>query len=174
MPGDSGTPDEDAGTPSCPDLMPTGDAELVISKIDIATRRVEVFNPGSAPFTLGEHQWCDQPRYDDMAGTGPTTIPAGGYAIFTLPAGWLGASGELAIYSSGPFGTADNVIDFVCWGTPRAEGGSRRDEATAGGNWSGDCAPAPTMGAIVRRPSTSGADAASYDTTVAFEPTSCD
>ena len=188
-PDEDGGPDEDSGTPedgggvdsggggSCPDLMPTGDETLIISQIDIATRRVELFNPGAADVVIGEEQWCDQPRYNDVAGTGPTVIPAGGYAVHTLPSGYLtNASGELAIYESdeGRFSNGALIIDFVCWGTGRADGSGRRDEATGAAKWAGDCLPMPTMGAIIRRAGTSGTGASSYDTTSAFEPTTCD
>lgn len=186
-PDEDGGPDEDSGTPedggtvdsggggSCPDLMPTGDETLIISQIDIATRRVEIFNPGASELVIGNELWCDQPSYDDVAGTGPTTIPPGGYAVHTLPTGYLdGDAGELAIYARRPFTTGANIIDFVCWGTARAETGGRRDEAVGAGKWAGDCLPMPTMGAIVRRAGTSGTGASSYDTTSAFEPTTCD
>jgi hypothetical protein len=181
-PDEDAGPEEDAGGVdgggggSCPDLMPTEPAAVIISQINLATREVELFNPRSEPVTFGTHQWCQRPRYEEMTTTGPITIAPGAYAVHSLPAGWLGtgsaASGELAIYADGSFGSSGSIIDFVCWGT--APGTSRKSTAEAAGIWSGDCAPAPTMGAIVRRPSTAGDGASSYDTTAAFEATTCD
>lgn len=180
-PDDGGTTGEDGGTTDaggeeCPDLAPTEPAAVVISQIDLATRRVELFNPRSEPLTFTTHQWCQRPRYGQVSTTGAVTIAPGAYAVHTLPDGWLGAgtatSGELAIYADSSYDSSGSIIDYVCWGTP--PGASRRSTAEAAGIWSGDCAPAPTMGAIVRRPSTAGDGAASYDTTAAFEVTTCD
>ncbi len=165
----------DSATPACPDLRPSGAPELVISKIDLATGQVELFNPGASDLVLGDHAWCVRPAYPDVASTGPTTVPAGGYAVYTLPAEITldPAGGELALYSSGPFGIPDNMLDYVCWGTGKGSP-NRATEARDGAHWTGSCAPAPTAGAIVRLPETGGVSADSYDTTATFSPTACD
>ena len=184
---DAGGGEEDAGGGGgCPDLMPTGDVpELIISQINFATREVEIFNPGDTDVSLGdasssnEHQWCERPFYDAVVETGADVVPAGGYAVFTLPTRYLSDStnGELALYAAGPpYGIVDGVVppilDFVCWGSGASS--TRQDVAETAGIWSGDCVASPTSDAIVRNPSTDGTSADSYDSTASYEATVCD
>ncbi len=175
---DSGATDSgatDSAVAMCPDLQPISPPELIISKIDLAARQVELFNPGDTDVVIGDHAWCVRPAYPEVASTGPTMVPAGQYAIYTLPPAVTldSAGGELALYRSGPFGNPANMMDYVCWGTGKS-GPNRASEADRGGWWMGDCASAPTDGAIVRLPDTDGTSAASYDTTATFTPTTCE
>jgi len=183
---DATTAEDAGGGGGCPDLMPTGDVpELIISQINFATREVEIFNPGDTDVSLGdasssnEHQWCERPFYDAVVETGADVVPAGGYAVFTLPTRYLSDStnGELALYAAGPpYGIVDGVVppilDFVCWGSGASS--TRQDVAETAGIWSGDCVASPTSDAIVRNPSTDGTSADSYDSTASYEATVCD
>jgi len=186
-------PDDDAGAGedagdvdgggggSCPDLMPTGDEPLIISQIDFATSTVEVFNPNDEEYVVEAGAYfCDFPTYDpNMNGLGLTRVAARSRATIELPdSGWLQnlTDGELAFYfrpggMRPSFGNGDFMVDYVCWGP---NGGGRRALASmpSVGRWSGDCAPSPTNGAIVRLPATSGTSASSYDSTARF--TDCD
>ncbi|MCA9616329.1 MAG: hypothetical protein H6721_05480 [Sandaracinus sp.] len=188
---DSGTPDDDGGGVeedgggvemdaggggSCPDLAPTESAAVIISQINLATREVELFNPRSEAITFEMEQFCQRPLYGRVTATGAATLGPGEYGVYTMPSGWLGTgttgSGELAIYADSSFSSTGSIIDFVCWGT--VPGNTRKSFAEGAGIWEGDCAPAPTAGAIVRRVSTAGDGASSYDTTAAYAATSCD
>ncbi|MCB9604470.1 MAG: hypothetical protein H6720_29470 [Sandaracinus sp.] len=190
---DSGTPDEDGGGVeedgggvemdaggggSCPDLMPTGSETVIISKVDFATGVVELFNPGSSAADITGFQFCHRqgsPAYETATDLGPASIPAGGYATYTMPESWFpsATNGDLAVYRSSPFTNGNNIIDFVCWG----DGGSpnnRLSEARSAMKWTGECATGPTMGAITRLASTAGTGASSYDVTSAYAATTCD
>lgn len=185
-PMDAGGSEDDAGTTpmdaggggSCPDLMPTGDEEVIIAKVDFATGTVELFNPGATAADVTGYQFCHRqgtPAYSAATALGPAMVPAGAYATYTMPESWFpsATNGDLAVYRSGPpFTNGNDIIDFVCWGN----GGSpnRLGVARDAMKWMGVCTASPTMGAITRVASTGGTNAASYDTTSAFAATTCD
>lgn len=190
-PDEDGGPDEDSGTPEdgggvdsggggeCPDLMPTGDEEVIIAKVDFASGTVELFNPGSSAVNVSTFQFCHRqatPAYRPAGMLGPATVEAGSYATYTMPESWFGSNtnGDFSIYRNGSFGSGENIVDYLCWGVPSMAGANRFTEADSADKWNGSCLTGPTMGAITRLASTSGTAAASYDTTSGFEATTCD
>ncbi len=164
---------DDAGA-TCPDLMPVGARELVISQIDIDGSQVELYNPGDEDVLLGEHVFCSRPSYQDVAGLGPSTIPARGYALYTLPPSFqlvAGGAGELALYSERSYRSGDAMLDFVCFDGDRAT--SRKSVAEGAGLWSGECGAAGS-GAIMRTVSTAGTSSGDYEVAGEFLATSCE
>ena len=178
---DSGTPGIDSGVPgtdsgSGPAGMHCEGDDVLIAEVVPGTS-VTVFNPTAAEITvsadLSMYQFCSQPAYTPLDST--ATIPAGGSHTFELPAFFddTDADGELAIYSNGGFTNPDSIVDFVCWGPARTEALGRKDEAEAGGHWSGDCVGAITGGSLRRIPDTDGTSASSYDPTGAALALGC-
>lgn len=162
---------------SCTDLAPTGAEKLIISEV-VPGMGIEVFNPGTTAVSLSSVWFCSQYVYEAAVSPGgKTEVPAGGYAVISWPSSYsltTAADGEMLLYvdpSAGAFPTAENVVDYVCWGP---FSGGRKDDPIGGGTlFPGACAAAPAAGAITRLPSTSGTDAASYDVTSAASLADC-
>ncbi len=151
--------EEDAGGSSCATPGYANPGELVITQVDISSGDIELYNPSTTDVTIGDHQWCGMGRqYGGVASTGPTTVPAMGWATYNP--GWTFAAdgGEIALYANGSFGEGANIVDYVCWGTIPSP--NRFSEAGAGA-WSGDCAAAAT-GDVIRLDATNGLDATGY------------
>ena len=191
--------------PNAPDAMPVADAgpppdactgqtplevqddgtgrasPVIITEISIAGNYVELFNPGLIDVDLGalvSERWCDQPSYPFL-NRDPIVVRAGEFRTidFDFRTGATAEDGgELAIYANGGFGTGTNVLDFVCWGTPRSAEASRRDEANAGQKWDVlvECSPAiPSGGALRRIDNKDGANPADYEPIATPDPTNC-
>lgn len=160
---------EDTNTPACEDLAPTQGADnVIISQIDLGTGEIEFFNPTSAAIDVSAIQLCAQPGYN---APGAVTVEPGAYATTTLGgvAGQVSnAMGEMALYTSGPFGDRANMFDFVCWGGARTPSrkGLAEMELNGVALWAGDCMPA-SDGVIIRTAGTAGASAADYTTAAA-------
>jgi hypothetical protein len=146
--------DIDAGPATA--LHCTG-STVFIAEIDPGTS-ITLFNPTGADINVAGYLLCSRPSYPPISGT----VPARG----TLSIPWPGsfsdtdAGGEVALYTSGSFGSASAQIDFVCWGTGHTP--SRKSVAEADGDWSGACAGAITGAKLSRLPNTDGSGAASY------------
>ena len=176
--GDTGTmTGTDSGMMTGTDTGPATGAHCDATDILIAEivpgSSVTVFNPTEADISvsadLGTYFFCSQPAYPQLSTLdGSATVPAGGTHTFTWEMmGWADTDegGEVAIYTNAMFGNPASIVDFVCWGTGHAAALSRKDEAEAGGHWSGDCAGAITGDSLARVPGTDGTTAASYDPT---------
>jgi hypothetical protein len=176
-------PRVDAGPITCtePSLDPVADAtgtpDLIISEIDPGSF-IEVFNTTSAPIALGApstFQFCSPFTYQPLATLAPGVVVApGGYAQLPWPSAFddTDAGGEIILFASSDFGTNENIMDFVCWGTnPHS---SRMGQATAISKWSNACLGAITAGRSLQRvAATDGASAASYVTDATPTPETC-
>jgi hypothetical protein len=176
---DAGPP-IDGGPVTC-DLAPTADGtgrqDLVLAEIAPGAH-VELYNGTDAPIDLGASDYwlCSPFDYQPlmMVGAG-VTVPAHGRA--TIPWAALGgftdtaAGGEVILYSSNAFDSPGAIEDFVCWGeNPH---GTRKATAEMAGKWTGACAGALSMGAILRHGGTAGTSASDYDVGAAPSPTTC-
>jgi len=196
-PGDSGTGDDDSGVDTDSGVDPgdsgvdPGDSgvadsgmgggaahceatDLILEEIDPGTS-ITIFNPtGSAIDTSSGYVLCQRPSYPALASLeAGVTIAAGDRHTFPWPSafGDTDAGGEVALYSSGAFGSAAAQIDFVCWGSGHSP--SRKSVAEMDGDWSGDCAGAITGDSLRRIADTAGAGAADYDPTGATAALTC-
>lgn len=171
---DAGGGDEDAGATGGGHCDAT---DLIIEAVDPGNT-ITIFNPTDAAIAIdgSSYAFCERPMYPTLASLeSGVTIAAGSSHDFPWPVTFASgdAGGELALYATGGFGSAGNMLDFVCWGTGRV-GASRQTLAESGGLWSGDCAGAITGDALTRIPDTDGTGGASYDPTGASAALTCD
>ncbi len=178
--GDGGAGGQAMITTCVEDLAPQeiGDSVL-ISEISVGNY-VELYNNTNAAVdvSVATTKWCVRPNYGDIAEPG-VVIEPGGYRTIAWPGTAVGtaASGELALYLTAPYGTAANMLDYVCWGTPPAQ--TRKavaEDAGSGPQWAAaaPCADALANGTIKRLNGNSGDAAASWDSTVMPDPTNCE
>ncbi len=179
-PSDAGPDaDDDAGPTTCEELAPTqGRDDLIISQYNMAGGMIEFFNPTDADIPLDGYVLCKRPAYETITGSG-VTVPAGGYAEYMPSAGFrtpMASSGELALYDSTAYDSRNSMIDFVCWGTAPTATRKPVAERMLGSEvlWMGDCAPAPTMGAVSRNVEVAGTSAADYDNAAAYMAHTCE
>jgi hypothetical protein len=112
-----------------------------ITEVDPAAGRVEITNTGGAHTTPGAHPFCHRFRYADTIPS-RTSFAAGEILLFDLPS--LDATdSDLWLYTSGPFGSAGNIVHGLKYGP--AENVGRTALASGVGLWSGasDHAPVP-------------------------------
>lgn len=171
----------DAPMVNCPDLDPAADGtsrqQIAFSELS-PTVFVEVFNDTLADVDLTQGGWALAARDQTvlLSAASPAVAPKG-YKSFAWPAALLAsdAGGELALYQGiaapADYDDPTKLVAYACWGTDAEI--ARKSLAETAGKWSGACAPALSMTALRRKPMTTGADAASYDATVAAEQTNC-
>ncbi len=151
-----------------------GRSDLIISEIKPGVH-IEVFNTTESDIdlSLSPYWWCAPFQYRPVSTA--KVVPAGGYATVGWPdflTNPTEGSGEVILFRTNFFFTSTNILDFVCWGAPRAI--TRVGQAEEVGKWAGDCAPEiPSGGAIHRRIGTDGTRAGHYDVTSIPSPTDC-
>jgi len=145
---------------------------VIISEINPGTGGyVEFFNTTASDFNMTGWWLCSPFIYSAV---GAIVIPAGGYATVVWPATFVDtdAGGEILLYKSSSFGTSNDIVDYICWGTNPH--GSRQNQANTVGKWVGTaCAGALTNGCIHRITGTPGTGPASYDVAAAPSPSNC-
>ena len=84
-----------------------------------STNWVELYNAGSAPVDVSSWFLCDFPSYPQISSlnvlSGDRNIPAGGYLVLS----WsdLDNDAEVGLYTASGFGNADNVEDYMQYGS---------------------------------------------------------
>jgi hypothetical protein len=129
--------DDDDATTSEPDPADTAGSEVIpadeglaVTAVDLATGVVTITNTGAGELDLSGHQLCNRPTYVALPAE---TLAPGGSIEVTL--GGLSADGgEVGLYTSADFGSSDDMISYVTWGS----GGGRLSVAEASGSWAGD------------------------------------
>ena len=103
---------------------------LVVVAIDFAAGFILIRNDGDEDYDLGGHWVCNRPTYSQL----PDEVLAPGDVVeIEASADGLNAdSGELALYISREFSSADDIIRYVQWGT---DAHGRTATAVAGGVW---------------------------------------
>lgn len=103
---------------------------LVVAAIDFAAGIILIRNDGNDDYDLGGHWICNRPTYSQL----PDEVLAQGdvVEIEASAVGLNADSGELALYTSGDFSNADDIIRYVQWGT---DSHGRSATAVAGGVW---------------------------------------
>ncbi len=103
---------------------------LVVVAIDFAAGFILIRNDGDEDYDLGGHWICNRPTYSQL----PDAVLAPGdvIEIEASAVGLSAGSGELALYTSGDFSNADDIIRYVQWGT---DSHGRTATAVAGSVW---------------------------------------
>ena len=103
---------------------------LVIVAVDFEAGLIVIRNDGEGDYDLTGHWICNRPTYSELPGEvlGPGTI----IEIDTAAVGLDADSGEIALYKSSEFGSADDILRYVQWGT---DSHGRTAVAIAGGVW---------------------------------------
>ena len=126
----------DSGMDDPPEQPPQGSVEGVrINEIHEGDQWVELLNTGDAEVDVSDLWLCVRPEYSQVselnALSGSTTIPAGGFLVVEWSAIQSG-TGEVGLYESNTFESADAMLDYVQYGA--AEQG-RASVAVSAGLW---------------------------------------
>lgn len=131
-----------------------GDAVFAITSVDFTAGTVTIANHGDAAGVLDGYQLCNFPNYLRISGS----IAPG--ATLDLSFGPLSAdAGEVGLYTTADFASADAIVSYVEWGTADHQ---RSSVAVEAGIWDGS--PVPGGGAGLTSATdipTTGADWAS-------------
>jgi hypothetical protein len=111
-------------------------SDLNIVAVDFAAGSATITNNGGQDVDLVGHQLCNRPTYVNL----PDQTLAPGESIDVALGGLTQDGGEVGLYTSGNFGSSDDIVDYVTWGS----GGGRLSVAEDAGEWSG--APAEASG----------------------------
>ncbi len=146
-----GDGDSDNTTPAVTGGGAIGD--LAITEVEFGSH-VTLTNLGTDPVSIEGLWLCNRPAYTELSGE---VGPGASIQVEADKLGGLSADGaEAALYSSNSFGDANNMLDYVGWGT----GGGRAEVAADAGLWpAGDVVA--VAGAGITAPS-GGASAADW------------
>ena len=103
---------------------------LVIVGVDFEAGFILIRNDGDEDYDLAGHWICNRPNYSELPSEilGPGRI----IEIDTAAIGLSADSGEIALYTSSDFSSADDIRRYVQWGT---DSHGRTATAVAGGVW---------------------------------------
>jgi hypothetical protein len=103
---------------------------LVIVAVDFEAGVILIRNDGDEDYDLAGHWICNRPNYSEL----PSEVLAPGriIEIDTSVIELSAADGEIALYSSNSFGSADDILRYVQWGS---DSHGRTSTAVAGGVW---------------------------------------
>ncbi len=108
----------------------TAGSELRVTEVDFLAGVATITNSGQESVDLTGHWLCNRPAYVEL----PGQALAAGEAIEVSIGGLTQDGGEVGLYTSGNFGNADDLVDYVTWGS----GGGRLSVAEAAGLWVGE------------------------------------
>jgi hypothetical protein len=103
---------------------------LVIVAVDFEAGLIVIRNDGEEDYDLTGHWICNRPTYSELPGE--VLGPGATIEIDTAAVGLDADSGEIALYKSSEFGSADDILRYVQWGT---DSHGRTAIAVAGGVW---------------------------------------
>ena len=103
---------------------------LVIVAVDFEAGFILIRNDGDEDYDLTGHWICNRPTYSEL----PSEVLAPGriIEIDTAAIGLSADSGEIALYTSSDFASADDILRYVQWGS---DSHGRTATAVAGGVW---------------------------------------
>ena len=103
---------------------------LVIVAVNFDAGSIVIRNDGDDDYDLTGHWICNRPTYSELPSE--TLAPGGIIEIDTAVIGLSADSGEIALYTSSDFASADDIRRYVQWGT---DSHGRTAIAVAGGVW---------------------------------------
>ena len=107
---------------------------LRVTEVDFAAGVATISNTSTDAIDLTGHWLCNRPAYVEL----PGQSLAAGETLEVSLGGVTQGGGEVGLYTSGSFGSSDDMVDYVTWGS----GGGRLSVAEGAGLWSGDSAAA--------------------------------
>ncbi len=110
---------------------------LQVTEIRFENSSGTLTNTGDVPIDLTGYWLCNRPTYVELSG-----VLEPGESMDVGLAGMTADGGELAVYTSQNFSSADDMVAYVHW----AGGGGRAETAAEAGLWSGDPATAGADG----------------------------
>lgn len=150
-PTTTASPVTTAATTTAPPTTTVGSTEPMFEIASITFGEgpmLVITNVGGASGNLGGHWLCQRPSYFELpdveVGPGESFAISLGGSVFLPPPGAITVeeqasvggvspgSGELGLYTSNSFGSAEDIISYVEWGAP---GHGRSDTAVAAGIW---------------------------------------
>ena len=130
------------------DDMAAEGAIFEITTVTFGAPMVVITNVGTEPGNLQGHWICQRPSYQELpaidVGPGESVAISLGGSVFLPPPGTLtiegqlnigsiaASSGEIGLYSSNLFGSADAIVSYVEWGS---SGHGRSSTAVEAGAW---------------------------------------
>lgn len=108
----------------------TAGSELRVTEVDFVAGVATITNIGDESVDLAGHWLCNRPAYVELPGQ---PLDAG-ETIEVSIGGLTQGGGEVGLYTSDSFGNADDLLDYVTWGS----GGGRLSVAETAGLWVGE------------------------------------
>lgn len=102
---------------------------LQVTSVDFTTGIATITNTGDQPYDLKGHWICQRPTYAEL----PDEVLDPGATYEASLGGFDAGGGELAVYTSNSFGSSEDIVSYVGWGS----GGGRQGVAEEAGIWSG-------------------------------------
>lgn len=102
---------------------------LQVTSVDFETGAAVLTNTGPDDYDLSGHWICNRPSYAELSSE---ILPPGGTIDVGL-SGFSADGGELAVYTSNSFSSADDIVSYVRWGAS----GGRQSTAEEAGIWTG-------------------------------------
>ena len=103
---------------------------LVVVSVSFDALFIQLRNDGDEDYDISGHWLCNRPSYFQLPGQ--VLSPGDVIEIDVRSLGMNPDSGELALYTSGDFGSSADIIRYVQWGT---DSHGRTSVAVAGGVW---------------------------------------
>ncbi len=111
--GTSDTPADDE--PADPANGVASSPVVAIVAVDPGAGTMTLRNNGDTDVSTDGWWVCQRPSYDELDAI---TVPAGGTAEIDVSAlGLTGSGGEIGVYTSNSFGSADAIVAYVQWGS---------------------------------------------------------
>lgn len=109
-----------------------------ILRVDPTTNSVTLKNFGDATATISGYWFCVVPAYSQVSSmTSVATLAPDEEVDIASTVNLVASSGEFGLYSASGFSNANNMLDFLQWGTG-SSGSSRESVAVAAGLWVAD------------------------------------
>jgi len=102
----------------------------VVVAVDFEAGFILIRNDGDEDYDLTGHWICNRPTYSELPSE--TLAPGRIIEIDTAAIGLSADNGEIALYASSGFGSADDILRYVQWGT---DSHGRTAVAVAAGVW---------------------------------------
>lgn len=105
------------------------ESPLQVTSVDFTSGVATITNTGHQSYDLKGHWICQRPTYAEL----PDEVLEPGATYEASLGGFDAGGGEVAVYTSDSFGSSEDIVSYVGWGS----GGGRQGVAEDAGIWSG-------------------------------------